>query len=109
MAEAVGIQPSQTRVAGKQKHRQNTKADIPKQYYLRNRGIPFMIMELDEQFSEMSLKASSLLGLIPAIICNKDISINGAVDIYKDDLPSPELIDMELARWKSKFEGKQAS
>ena len=55
----------------------------------------------------MSLKASSLLGLVTAIICNKDISINGAVDIYKDDLPSPELIDMELARWKSKFEGKQ--
>ena len=48
----------------------------------------------------MSLKASSLLGLVTAIICNKDISINGAVDIYKDDLPSPELIDMELARWK---------
>ena len=51
MAEAVGIQPSQTRVAGKQKQRQNTKADIPEQYYLRNRGIPFMIMELDGQFS----------------------------------------------------------
>ena len=58
---------------------------------------------------EMSLKASSLLGLVPAIICNKDISINGAVDIYKDDLPSPELIDMELARWKSKFHGKQVN
>ena len=25
----------------------------------------------------------------------------------EDDLPSPELIDMELARWKSKFQGKQ--
>ena len=25
------------------------------------------------------------------------------------DLPSPELIDMELARWKSKFHGKQVN
>eukprot|EP00731_Ephydatia_muelleri_P000903 Em0001g903a len=85
--EPVDIQPSQPRVAGKQKHGQNTKADTPEQYYLSNLGIPFtdqLIMELDEQFSEMSLKASSYLGLVPTTICNKDISINGAVDIYKD-------------------------
>lgn len=53
MAEAVNTQPSQPRVAGKQMHRQNTKADTPEEYYLRNLGIPFtdhLIMELDEQF-----------------------------------------------------------
>ena len=54
MAEAVNTQPSQPRVAGKQMHRQNTKADTPEEYYLKNLGIPFtdhLIMELDEQFS----------------------------------------------------------
>ena len=50
--EAVDIQPSQPRVAGKQKHGQNTKADTPEQYYLSNLGTPFtdqLIMELDDR------------------------------------------------------------
>ena len=40
---------------------------------------------------------------------DKDITINGALGIYmyKDDLTFPELIDADLARWKSKFQGKQ--
>ena len=53
MAEAVDIQLSQPRAAGKQKHRKNTKADTPEQYYLRNFAIPFtdhLIIELDKHF-----------------------------------------------------------
>ena len=32
------------------------------------------------------------------------IHINAAVESYKNDLPSSELVDEELVRWKSKFE-----
>ncbi|XP_063752986.1 52 kDa repressor of the inhibitor of the protein kinase-like [Eleginops maclovinus] len=52
--------------------------------------------------------ASRLMGLIPSVQCNSDVTvdISEAVALYQDDLPSPEVIDQELKRWKLKWQVK---
>ena len=50
--------------------------------------------------------AATLFNLTPDVICNPDhdnIDISQAVLMYNDDLPSPELVDQELARWKIRY------
>ena len=45
----------------------------------------------------------SLLGLVPSVLCSKEVDIEAAVIKCNGDLPSPELLQMELQRWKSKY------
>ena len=50
------------------------------------------------------MKASHLLGLVPSVMCeNTTVDIDQAADMYRDLLPSPELLPQELARWKRRF------
>ena len=107
MASKVEMLPSKPRSAGRQQHRANADSSSVKEYYLRNLAIPFLdhiIMELEERFSPLSQTASNLFGLVPSVQCNDDIDIDLMPDaeLYKDDLPSPELVPQELKRWKLK-------
>ncbi|XP_051528113.1 52 kDa repressor of the inhibitor of the protein kinase-like [Myxocyprinus asiaticus] len=114
MAAQVNVQPtSQPRAAGRQTHRENVPAETVKDYYHRNMAIPFLdhvILEFESRFSPLSVTASRLLGLIPSIQCNSDVTvdISEAVLLYQDDLPSPELIDQELKCWKLKWQNKSS-
>ena len=90
-------------------NRANAPAISVQEYFLRNIAIPFIdhvITELETHFIPLSTTSSTLLGLIPSVLCNQVVDISEAVEMYKDDLPSPELIDQELRRWKLKWEGK---
>ena len=72
-------------------------------------AIPFLdhiIAFIDQQFSQSSINASLLLGLVPNILCSKDVDLQAAVRMYSGDLPSPELFEMELKRWKHKYSVK---
>lgn len=53
--------------------------------------------------SGLSEKCTTLLGLVPSILCEKTVNIDKAVELYNDDLPSPELVDQEMIRWRNKF------
>ncbi|XP_063752499.1 52 kDa repressor of the inhibitor of the protein kinase-like isoform X1 [Eleginops maclovinus] len=111
MAAQVNVEPTQPRAAGRQKHRENVPAEGVKEYYLRNMTIPFLdhvISEFESRFSPLSVTASRLMGLIPSVQCNSDVTvdISEAVALYQDDLPSPEVIDQELKRWKLKWQVK---
>ena len=89
-----------------QRHHSNTEAANPVDYYKRNVAIPFLdhiIAFIDQQFSQSSINASLLLGLVPNILCSKDVDLQTAVSMYNEDLPSPELFEMELKRWKHKY------
>ena len=108
MAIKVGIDPSKPRSDKnkRQQHRSNVPAETVEAYYRRNCTIPFLdhiIADLEGQFSLLAVKASSLLGLVPSVICTEGTNINlqDAVDTYEGDLPSPELVEMELTRWKA--------
>ncbi|XP_037542842.1 52 kDa repressor of the inhibitor of the protein kinase-like [Nematolebias whitei] len=51
----------------------------------------------------LSATASSLLGLVPSVICNRHLDTTEIVSMYAEDLPSPELVDQEITRWKLKY------
>ncbi|KAG9282540.1 52 kDa repressor of the inhibitor of the protein kinase-like [Astyanax mexicanus] len=113
MAAQVDVEPTQPRAAGRQKHRENVPAEGVKEYYLRNMAIPFLdhvISEFESRFSPLSVSASRLMGLIPSVQCNSDVTvdISEAVALYQDDLPSPEVIHQELKRWKLKWQAKSS-
>ena len=106
MAEKVGVAPTAPRIAERQQHRANAPAVDPKEHYRVNVAVPFfdhIILELDDQFSSLTLRVSKLLGLVPSVIQESRVTaqqLTDLVDLYKDDLPSPQLFSSEFQRWK---------
>ena len=69
-----------------------------------------IISELNEQFSSLAQTATKLYGMIPAILCSgKKIDLTEVVELYNDDMPSPELFQQELERWKTRYLSKAIS
>ena len=57
------------------------------------------------RFNSFTKTASKLLLLVPSIICDpeyNDLDIEGLMEQYSDDLPNPDVIDLELKLWKRK-------
>ena len=51
------------------------------------------------RFNPFNKTASKLLLLVPSIICNQeynDLDTEGLTEQYSDDLPNPDVIDLEL-------------
>ena len=49
------------------------------------------------------MRVSKLLGLVPSVIQESQITaqqLTDLGDLYKDDLPSPQLFFAEFERWK---------
>ena len=66
-------------------------------------AVPFIdhvIAEMEARFSPLALTSSKLLGLVPSVLCSQEMNITAAVDMYQDDLSSPELMEQELKRLK---------
>ena len=106
MAEKVGTAAEMPRITSRQQHRSNTEAQNPKIYFQRNVAIPLLdhiIMCINEQFSPSATVAASLLGLVPSVLCSKNVNLEAAVNKYNDDLPSPEMFEMELMRWRRRY------
>jgi len=72
--------------------------------FKRNVAINHIISDLDEQSSSLAITASSLLGLVPTAICTKQVDITTALELYHEDLPSPELVTLEITHWKLRYE-----
>ena len=84
------------RIASRQQYRSNTEASNPLEYYKRNVAIPFLdhiIAFIDLLFSQSSTKANFLLSLAPNVV---DVDLECTVRMYKENLLSPELFEMEL-------------
>ena len=99
MAEKVDTIPDMPRITARQQHCSNASSSSPEEYFKRNITIPFLdhvICCIDQKFSQSATTVSSLLG-------TKDLSLEKALVKYSSDLPSPELFNMELKRWKSHY------
>lgn len=48
----------------------------------------------------LAQKCSQLLGLVPAVFCEREVDLGEAVSLYSNDLPSPETVHEEIAQWK---------
>ncbi|XP_078371311.1 52 kDa repressor of the inhibitor of the protein kinase-like [Oculina patagonica] len=96
MAEKVGTAAEMPRITSRQQHRSNTEAQNPKIYFQRNVAIPLLdhiIMCTNEQFSPSAT----------VVLCSKNVNLEAAVNKYNDDLPSPEMFEMELMRWRGRY------
>ena len=105
-ADKVGSTAGIPRITSRQQHRSNAAATTPCKYFEINVAIPFLdhiIGFIGQQFSKSSTTAIKLLGLVPSIVCTKAIDIDDAIIEYGTDLSSPELIQMELKRWKNRY------
>ena len=60
-------------------------------------------MCIEEQFSPLAKVATSLPGLVPSVLCSRNVNLSAAVNTYTDDVPSPELFVMELTRRRSRY------
>ena len=93
----------------RQMHRNNVPAENPEEYYRRALAIPLVnrfIAEMTFRFNLINKTASKLLLLVPSIICNPEynnLDIEELIKQYSDDLPNPDVIDLELKLWKRKW------
>ena len=112
MAAKIDIQPSKPRNCARQRHRPNADAENTESWYRINVAIPFMdhiLQELDSQFSALAQTASKLLGLVPTVLCKREIDMTEVVELYSNDIPSPDLFMQELTRWKLNYLAKADS
>ena len=83
MAEKVGTVPSRPRVATRQKNRSNIASLSPLDYHKKKIAIPFLdhiCTHLAEQFSSLSITATSILQLVPSIMRSKEINLSEVVN-----------------------------
>ena len=106
MAKKVGSTVAMPRIAARQQNCSNIPAASVQEYFQRNVAIPFLdhiIISINRQLSKSAVTPISLLGLVPSIICSRDVNLKEALIKYRDDLPSPELMDAELRRWRNRY------
>ena len=107
MADKVGCTVSDPRTFGRQQHRSNVSSATPIEHYKRNVAIPFLdhvLSHLNEQFSTLSVNASYLLTIVSsAVMFSKPSKLSEIIAQYQHDLPTPELLENEMCRWKSKY------
>ena len=112
MCRSVDVVPSIPRRCGRQLHRNNVPADDPRTYYRRCISVPLvdhLLAELETRFSPHHRVALLGLCLIPsALVTLPDPDVKNhlakLVDLYEDDLASPESVSHQMVSWKIKWQ-----
>jgi hypothetical protein len=61
---------------------------------------------METNFSKLTKKATKLLFLVPSLICDINIDktvFEDAINLYCDDLPNENVVDIEIRMWKRKW------
>ena len=103
LVEKIGTPPKKPRLFQCQTYRSNIPSENIFEHYKQNIVIPFLdhvIFNLNQRFSKLSTIAASLIGLVPAIICDRDLNVDNIFNQYHsdNDLPSPDLMITEITR-----------
>ncbi len=102
-------QPSMPRIGRRQKHRANTSASTPKEYYHRTVTVPFidhLLSELSNRFDQSKDKAACGLALIPSIMAadpESSTKILQYAELVQKDLPCPTHVSSEIQCWRKKW------
>ena len=94
------------RTVGRHQHRINVSSATPIEHYNRNVTIPFLdhvLSNLNEQFSTLSVNDSYSESFNHSLICNVLQTFKAVIAQYQHDLPTLELLEKEMCRWKSKY------
>ena len=107
LGKDVDVEPAVPRIANRQQHCDNVPAVTPVNYFQRSLCIPLMdhlITHMDKNFSEIQMNISKLMCLVPEVlVSSSDATIDAAIPFYRDDLVSPDVVDVELVRWRRKW------
>ena len=107
LAALVNAEPTMPRTVGRQRHRANAPADIPYEYWLRNVYLPFLdhiLVGIDSHFDKYDVVVHRMAALIPAIIVTRDdFDFKEVLNIYSDDLTSPNRAEKEFIRWRREW------
>ena len=105
LAALVNAEPTMPRTVGRQRHRANAPADIPSEYWLRNVYLPFLdhiLVGIDSRFDKFVVHR--MADLIPSIIVTRDdFDFKEVLNIYSDDVPSPNRSEEEFIRWRREW------
>ena len=112
MCRSVDVVPSIPRRCGRQLHRNNVPANDPRTYYQRCISVPLvdhLLAELETRFSPHHRVALLGLCLIPsALVTLPDPDVKNhlakLVDLYEDNLASPESVSHQMVSWKIKWQ-----
>ncbi|KAL5477717.1 hypothetical protein EMCRGX_G024553 [Ephydatia muelleri] len=84
---------------------QNTTVDIIEAYALINATKEVYQKERERRWrKDLRPTATSLLTSVPAIICARHVENDNAIEVYGEDLPSPELVPQKIIQWKLRYE-----
>ena len=106
LAEGGGVKPFNKRISDRQIHRNNVPADSTAEYFKRAVTIPFLdqlVGQIQSRFSEGNLDAYDVMYALPSYVtCEPEWAedFSRFLQKYKDDLPEPEFLEMELRMWK---------
>ena len=84
-----------------------------KEYYRISVAPPrldHIILQQGEHFDAVTVQASRLLAFVPSVMNEnqtKSQQLQGVVDMYRDDLPSPQLFPADFRRWRIKYAGEE--
>jgi hypothetical protein len=109
LAAKLEVEPQIPWLAKRQMHRDNQPAKTTEEYYRRSLAIPLvdhLISHMETNFSKLTKKATKLLFLVPSLICDINIDktvFEDAINLYCDDLPNENVVDIEIRMWKRKW------
>lgn len=84
---------------------QSTTVDIIEAYALINATKEVYQKERERRWrKDLRPTATSLLTSVPAIICARHVENDNAIEVYGEDLPSPELVPQKIIQWKLRYE-----
>ena len=101
-----GSGPQLPRRCSVQTARCNMPGDTPEVYYKRTVSIPFLdelISHLRSRFSTIQEKAIKGMTLVPSVIVESNVTVGHLLEAYRDDLPNPSSLEVELHLWKCKW------
>ena len=115
MCSEVGTAPSIPRICGLQRHRANTPASNPSEYYRRTGTVPILyhlLAELARWFSSHQKTALQGLYLVPAVLVTEELStVSGVVmkvgALYAVDLPNASSLSSEIHNWYTKWKSEE--
>ena len=104
--------PSIPRQCKRQIQRANIPADTPEIYYRRVISIPFrdeLLAHLNLRFSDSHTKTVRAMEIVPSVIvvngtaASIKVLTKDTLEVYKDDMPSPSYVELELDLWSCKW------
>lgn len=115
MCSNVGTTPSLPRICSRQRHRTNTPASSPSEYFKRMITIPILdhlLAELDRRFTSHQVTALQGLYLVPSVLVTKDLPTISKVvieagEFYATDLPSVYSLKSEIHSWYTKWKTEE--